>query len=189
MLGCLVGKKNGFGLGFWVCHWRLQRSSAWGCFGSSFPKTPPSQFSEMNFRTVPEVHFFFVFSFVSHINRFRLFTGSCQTSQHASDRRESPRLRRLDASGRRRSWRRPRDGGRDGDAVSAFHRTWWRVHLLQALGVGWLGYLLPASERRRMRMRMRRRSYWMLTLQAGRRRSRRSRRWIAFREGLLTLPC
>src|SRR3954471_10466183 len=134
----------------------------------------------MNFRTVPEVHFFFVFSFVSHINRFRLFTGSCQTSQHASDRGESPRLRRLDAS-----WRRPMDGGGDGDAVSAFHRTWWRVHLLQALGVGWLGYLLPASERMRMRRR-RRRSYRMLTLQSGR---RRSRRWIAIREGVLTLPC
>src|SRR3954463_6969216 len=58
-------QKNGFGLGFWVCHWRLQRSSAWGCFGSSFPKTPPSQFSEMNFRTVPEVHFFLFF----HLSR------------------------------------------------------------------------------------------------------------------------
>src|SRR4051812_12072497 len=58
---------------------------------------------------------FFFFSFVSHINRFRLFTGTCQaTNQHASDRGESPRLRRLDASGRRCSWRRPRDGGRPG---------------------------------------------------------------------------
>src|SRR3954467_7534026 len=120
--------------------------------------------------------FFFVFSFVSHINRFRLFTGTCQaTNQHTSDRVGRPRLRRLEASGRQRSWRRHRDGGGAGDAVCAFHRTWWRVHLLQAIGVGWLGYLLPASERRRMMMR-RRRSYRMLTLQSGR---RRSRRWIA----------
>src|SRR3954466_10256281 len=55
--------------------------------------------------------FFFVFYFVSHINRFQLFTGTCQaTNQPASDKVERPRLRRLDASGRRRSWRRPRVG-------------------------------------------------------------------------------
>src|SRR4051794_32823275 len=85
---------------------------------------------------------FLVSSFVSHINRFQLFTGTCQaTNQHASDRGESPRLRRLDASGRRRSWRRHRDGA--GDAVCEYPRTWERVHLLQDLGVGWLEYLLP----------------------------------------------
>src|SRR3954464_12784831 len=100
--------------------------------------------------------FFYVFSFVSHINRFRLFTGTCQaTNQHASDWVGRPRLRRLDASGRRRSWRRPRDGGRVGDAVCEFPWTWERVHLLQDLGVGWLGDLLPASERRRRRRRRR----------------------------------
>src|SRR3954464_9086057 len=115
----------------------------------------------------------FVSSFVSHINRFQLFTGTCQaTNQHASDRGESLGLRRLDASGRRRSWRRPRDGGRAGDAVCEFPWTRERVHLLQDLGVGWLGYLLPASERRRKRRRRRcqchttsRRVYRMLTLQ------------------------
>src|SRR4051812_17193547 len=97
---------------------------------------------------------FLVFYFVSHINRFQLFTGTCQaTNQHASDRVGRPRLRRLDASGRRRSWRRHRDGG--GDAVYEYPRTWERVHLVQDLGVGWLGHLLPASERRRRRKRWR----------------------------------
>src|SRR3954464_13408203 len=127
-------QKNGFGLGFWmdlplevaeklcvgVFRKFISENTSIPVFGNELPNCTRSSF-------------FFVFSFVSHINRFRLFTGSCQTSQHASDRGESPRLCRLDASGRRRSWRRPRD------AVSAFHRTWWRVHLLQALGVGWLG--------------------------------------------------
>src|SRR4051812_34283694 len=94
--------------------------------------------------------FFFVFSFVSHINRFRLFTGTCQaTNQHASDRVGRPKLRRLDASGRRRSWRRPRDGVRAGDAVCKLSWTWEMVHMVQDLRVGWLGHLLPASERRR----------------------------------------
>src|SRR4051812_19555445 len=79
----------------------------------------------------------FVSYFVSHINRFQLFTGTCQaTNQHASDRGESLRQRRLDASGRRRSWCRPRDGGRAEDAVCEFPWTWERVHLLQNLGVG-----------------------------------------------------
>src|SRR3954471_3579413 len=134
--------------------------------------------------------FFFVFSSVSHINRFQLFTGTCQaTNQHASDRVGRPRLRRLDASGRRRSWRRPRDGGRVGDAVCEFPRTWERVPLHLDLGVGWLGYLLPASERRRRRRwqlhTLSRRGYQMLTLHLGRRMSRRT----ATREGPLTLPC
>src|SRR3954469_25806332 len=145
----------------------------------------------MNFRTISEVHFF-VFYFVSHINRFRLFTGTCQaTNQHASDRVGRPRLRRLDASGRRRSWRRPRCGGRVGDAVCEFPRTWERVPLHLDLGVGWLGYLLPASERRRMRRRRgqwhttSRRGYRMLTLQSG----RRMRRGAAIWEVRLTLSC
>src|SRR3954468_13987785 len=97
---------------------------------------------------------FLVFYFVSHINRFQLFIGTCQaTNQHASDRVGRPRLRRLDASGRWRSWRRPRDGGRAEDTVCEFPWTWERVHLVQDLGVGWLRHLLPASERMRMRRR------------------------------------
>src|SRR3954466_14750823 len=134
---------------------------------------------------------FFVFPFVSHINRFQLFTGTCQaTNQHASDRVKRPRLRRLDANGRRRSWRRPRDGGRVGDDVCEFLWTWERVPLHLDLGVGWLEYLLPASERRRRRSRwqchtMSRRGYRMLTLHLGRRMSRRT----ATRECPLTLPC
>src|SRR3954471_24408922 len=132
----------------------------------------------------------FVSSFVSHINRFQLFTGTCQaTNQHASDRVERPRLRRLGASGRRRSWRRNRDGGRAGDDVCEFPWTWERVPLHLDLGVGWLGYLLPASERRRRRRwqlhTLSRRGYQMLTLHLGRRMSRRT----ATREGPLTLPC
>src|SRR3954470_11391784 len=125
---------------------------------------------------------------VSHINRLRLFTGTCQaTNQHASDRVGRPRLRRLDASGRRRSWRRHRDGGGAGDVVCEYPRTWERVPLHLDLGVGWLGYLLPASERRRRCQchTTRRRRYRMLTLQPGRRMSRR----MAIREGPLTLPC
>src|SRR3954464_6113916 len=79
----------------------------------------------------------FVSSFVSHINRFQLFTGTCQaTNQHTSDRGESLRLRRLDASGRRRSWRRPRDGGRAGDVVREFPWTWEGAPLHLNLGAG-----------------------------------------------------
>src|SRR3954471_14800013 len=181
--------RHRFDLGFWGLPLEVAEKFCAGVFRKFISENTFIPVSEMNFRTVSKVQFFFVFSFVSHINRLRLFTGTCQaTSQHASDRAGSPRLRRLDASGRRRSWRRHAGGA--GDTVCAFHRTWWRGHLLQAIGVGWLGYLLPASERRRMMMmRRRRRSYRMLTLQSGRRRSRRSRRWIAIREGLLTLPC
>src|SRR3954471_18854062 len=57
--------------------WKLQKIASQGCFGSSFPKTPSSQFSEMNFRNISEVQIFFVFYFFSHINRFQLFTGTC----------------------------------------------------------------------------------------------------------------
>src|SRR4051812_41033416 len=93
---------------------------------------------------------FLVFYFVSHINRFQLFTRTYQvTNQHASDRVGRPILHRLDTSGRRRSWRRPKDGGTVGDAVCEFPWARERVHLLQDLGVGWLGHLLPANERRR----------------------------------------
>src|SRR3954469_4905226 len=140
--------KSSFGLGFLglpveavlkVCAWVFRKfiseNTSIPVFGNELPNCTRSSF---------------FFSFVSHINRFQLFTGTCQTTnQHASDREESPRLRRLDASGRRRSWRRPRDGGRAGDAVCEFPWTWERVHLVQDLGVGWLGHLLPASERRR----------------------------------------
>src|SRR4051812_50155608 len=41
--------------------WKLQKTPSQGCFGSSFPKTPPSQFSEMNFRNVSEVQIFLFF--------------------------------------------------------------------------------------------------------------------------------
>src|SRR3954464_14261348 len=95
--------KSSFEVGFWGLPWKLQKTSSQGCFGSSFPKTPPFPVSEMNFRSVSEMQFFLVFSVVSHINRFQLFSGTCQATKHASDRVERPRLRRLDASWRRRS--------------------------------------------------------------------------------------
>src|SRR3954464_10379612 len=131
-------QKNGFGLGFWmdlplevaeklcvgVLRKFISENTSIPVFGNELPNCTRSSF-------------FFVFSFVSHINRFRLFTGTCQaTNQHASDRGESPRLRRLDASGRRRSWRRPRDRGRVGDVVREFPWTWEGAPLHLNLGAG-----------------------------------------------------
>src|SRR3954464_4367572 len=106
--------KSSFEVCFWGLPWKLQRTSSQGCFGSSFPKTPPFPVSEMNFQIVSEMQFFLVLYVVSHINRFQLFSGTCQTTKHASDTVERPKLRRLDASGRRRNRRRHGDGGRAG---------------------------------------------------------------------------
>src|SRR3954467_15469901 len=96
--------KSSFDLGFWGLPWKLQKTSSQGCFGSSFLKTPSFPVTEMNFRSVSEMQFCFVFSVVSYTNRFQLFSGTCQATMHASDRVERPRLHRLDASERRRSW-------------------------------------------------------------------------------------
>src|SRR4051812_35618382 len=127
----------------------------------------------------PEMVFLFFELF--RILMDRDVSGIWQTTQHASDRGESPKQRRLDASGRR-SWHRRMDG-----VVFEYPCKWTRVlpHLDQ--GVVWLGSLLPVSRRyermRRMLLDTRRRGkrYQMLTLRTGRRRRAT--------QGPLTRPC
>src|SRR4051812_18787668 len=120
----------------------------------------------------PEVFFFFFLNCFAFL-WISIVSGIWQATQHASDRGERLRQRRLDASGRR-SWHRRRDG-----VVSEYPCKWTRVLPHLDRGVVWLGYLLPVSrryERRRRRRRRRqldarrRRKYRMLTLRTGRRR-------------------